>query len=144
MGPPKMLVTVATFLDPWEAQVVRARLEADGIPATVAYTGHAVLNWPLTLALGGTPVQVPDRFVAQSRKILADYQSGVLQAELNEATGADDEHCPHCGSIEIERTMLLRKRLFALFVMLVLAPFPTRRSRCVCKRCGCQWEWGGA
>jgi hypothetical protein len=54
-----MLLTVAKFLDPWEAYVVQTRLAVDGIPATVAFANHAIVNWPISLALGGVPVQAP-------------------------------------------------------------------------------------
>ncbi|WP_147300667.1 DUF2007 domain-containing protein [Lysobacter silvisoli] len=31
-----MLLTVGRYFDPWEAHILRARLEAEGIPASVA------------------------------------------------------------------------------------------------------------
>lgn len=137
-----MLATVAKFLDPWEAHVVRARLVADGIPATVAFANHAVVNWPMSLALGGTIVQAPADFLAQSREILADYQAGVLEAELNEAIGSQKEHCPRGGSTNFTRTMLRRKRFHAILVVLFVAAFPTKRSLFICRECNYRWEWG--
>lgn len=139
-----MLATVAKFLDPWEAYVVRARLVADGIPATVAFANHAIVNWPMSLALGGTIVQVPSDFLPQSRKVLADYQAGALEAELNDAMGSQEEHCPRCGSTDFTRTMLRRKRFYAILIVLLVAAFPTKRSLFICRECGCKWEWGGA
>lgn len=137
-----MLVTVAKFLDPWEAYVVRARLEADGIPATAAFANHAIANWPMSLALGGTAVQVPEDFLPQSRKILSDYQAGILEAELNEVAGSERDHCPRCGSTNFKRTMPWKARLYAVIIVLVFAPFPTKRDMFICKNCGCRWGWG--
>lgn len=137
-----MLVTVAKFLDPWEAYVVRARLEADGIPATVAFANHAIVNWPMSLALGGTCVQVPPEFLTQAKNLFSDYQAGILEDELNEVVGLQREHCPRCGSTNFKRTMQLRKRIYAIFVVLVVAAFPTKRSTFICKVCGHRWEWG--
>lgn len=138
-----MLATVARFLDPWEAYVVRARLEADGIPATVAFAHHAIANWPMSLALGGTSVQAPAEFLTQARKILADYQSGILEDELNDVAGLQKEHCPRCGSTNFKRTMPWRKRACAILIVLLIAAFPARRSLFICRDCGHRWEWGG-
>ena len=137
-----MLVTVAKFLDPWEAYVVQARLAADGIPATVAFANHAIVNWPMSLALGGTPVQVPPNFVAQASEILSNYQVGALEDELNEAIGSRREHCPRCGSVNFKRTMRLLRRIYAILIVLFVAAFPTKRSTFNCNNCGHQWEWG--
>ena len=137
-----MLVTLAKFLDPWEAYVVRARLEVEGIPATVAFANHAIANWPMSLALGGTCVQVPDHCLARSRQILADYDAGTLEDELNEIAGLQSEHCPRCGSTDFKRTMPWRERMSAILIILFFAAFPTSRSRFICRNCGHRWNWG--
>ncbi|GAB3032808.1 hypothetical protein GCM10027285_14500 [Oleiagrimonas citrea] len=137
-----MLVTLARFLDPWEAYVVRARLEAEGIPATVAYAHHAIVNWPMSLALGGTAVQVPACFLTLSRTLLTEYRTGVLEEQLNQDIGACSEHCPHCGATDFKRTMTLHQRIGALFIVLFVAAYPTRRSRFICRKCGGRWNWG--
>ena len=137
-----MLVTLAKFLDPWEAYVVRARLEAEGIPATVAYVNHAIANWPMSLALGGSVVQVPASFLAQSRKILTDYRAGTLEDELNEAIGSQREHCPRCGSTDFKRTMPWSKRLCATLIVLFVAVFPIKNTLLICRVCRCRWQWG--
>lgn len=137
-----MLVTLARFLDPWEAHVVKAQLEADGIPATVAFAQHAIANWPMSLALGGTAVQVPASFTAQAWMLLADYEAGVLEKVLCEAIGLQMEHCPRCGSTDFKRTMPWRKRAGAILIILFFAPFPTSRSKFICRNCGCRWNWG--
>ena len=53
-----MLATVATFIDPTDAHILRARLEAEGIPACVVNEHHVRLNWFQAMALGGARVQV--------------------------------------------------------------------------------------
>ena len=137
-----MLVTLARFVDPWEAHIVRARLEAEGVPASVAYANHAIVNWPMSLALGGTAVQVPRCSLEQSRALLSNYEAGILEDVLNEEIGIKREHCPDCGSTNFRRTMPWHKRLYAIAIVLLFAPFPTSRSQFICKDCGCQWKWG--
>lgn len=137
-----MLATAAKFLDPWEAYVVRARLEADGIPATVAFANHAILNWPMSLALGGTAVQVPADFLAKAQTIIANYQAGVLERELDESIGSQAEHCPRCGSTRFIRTMPWRERVYAVVIVVLVAAFPTKRRLFICSHCGHRWQWG--
>lgn len=137
-----MLVTLTRFVDPWEAHVVRARLEADGIPATIAHAGHAIVNWPMSLALGGTAVQVPAVSLTPARELLDDYASGALEEALDASLGMAREHCPGCGSSDFERTMPLRERLVALVIVVLFAPFPARRSLRICSACGHRWRWG--
>ncbi len=105
---------------------MRARLDADGIPATVALANHATADWPMSLALGGTLVQVPAGFLEQSRQILSDYHAGILEDELNEVMDLQKEHCPRCGSMDFNRTMRKRHRMFTIFIALFFGPFPTR------------------
>ncbi len=137
-----MLVTLARFLDPWEAYIVQARLQADGIPATVAFAHHAIVNWPMAVALGGTAVQVPSGCLTQASKILSQYQTGALESELLEVIGSQREHCPGCGSMNLRQTMQLRQRIVAAAVVLLFAPFPAKRCTFLCNDCGSTWEWG--
>ena len=62
------LVTVETFSSPWEAQLARACLEAEGIHAVVADEHFFRLYGALSNALGGVRLQVrPERRRARRR-----------------------------------------------------------------------------
>ncbi|WP_140909720.1 putative signal transducing protein [Cognatiluteimonas lumbrici] len=135
-----MLQTVERFLDPWEAHIVCARLNADGIPATVAFANHAIIDWPAALALGGTAVQVPEEHLAQARRIAAEYRAGELEADLPEEPELQEGCCPECGSGPVRQVAPLRQRLLAGLLGIFGATFPTRESEMVCDNCGARWE----
>jgi hypothetical protein len=138
-----MITTVARFLDPWEAHVVRARLESEGIPATLAFANHSIANWPFSLALGGTAVQVPENYLTQSRSILHEYRSGALENDLLEETGIPPEHCGNCGSLHFKRTIPGGERALSLALgLLTSAMFPTSLTRLICQSCGHRWIAG--
>lgn len=137
-----MLATLASFFDPWEAHVVRARLDSEGVPATVAFANHAIVDWPLSLALGGTLVQVPEKYLIQSQKILFDYHAGFLEDELNDVSGTERDHCPRCGSTNFKRSMRPHRRIYAIFIVFFVAAFPARQDRLICKACDFNWDWG--
>ena len=82
-----MLTTVAVFGTPWEAQLLRLRLEAEDVPAFVQYENHVGMNWLAALALGGVRLQVLDEHVAEALSIKQRCRAGEFQAELLEMFG---------------------------------------------------------
>jgi len=64
--------TVISFRDPFEANIVRAKLIAAGIDAIVTDELTVQANWFYSLAIGGVKVQVPDGDIALARNILAE------------------------------------------------------------------------
>lgn len=135
-----MLITIARFLDRWEAEIVCARLKAEGIPATTAFANHATIDWPISFALGGTAVQIPEEFSREALDILDAYQSGKLQEDLEQAEGLPVESCPKCGGTLIHHGIPLQQKALALVTGLLGGAFPTNTSAKTCKTCLSSWE----
>jgi hypothetical protein len=135
-----MAETVASFRDPWEAHMLRARLAAEGIPATVAFEYHIGNNWLWSYGLGCTKVQVPNSRLDEALKIESDSRAGILLEELRAALGdIDDVKCPNCGS------MLFMKRrpipsILLTFVSLLVVGIPAFGWVYSCKTCGTKWQ----
>ena len=64
-------VTVNNSLNPAEAQLVRARLEAAGIDATILHENASMMTEGYALATGGVRVQVPSSQEKEAKEILA-------------------------------------------------------------------------
>jgi hypothetical protein len=64
------LVMVARLYNPLEAEMLRGRLESEGVPAMVADTQTAQVNPFYKLAIGGVRVMVPEAYLAQAREIV--------------------------------------------------------------------------
>jgi hypothetical protein len=77
-GPEEALtfVTVARSLVPTELQILRARLEGDGIPALVVDEGINRINSLWSIAVGGARLLVPQQFAADAKQIIALVRSG--------------------------------------------------------------------
>ncbi len=136
-----MLVTIEHFFDPWEAHILRARLEADGIPAVVANDRHIMACWPLSMALGGAALQVREEHAQQARDIVSAYRSGALREELIAEHPEAQDVCPACGSQELESSVPLSQSALNLAVfMLASAPFPMSASQRKCRTCGHAWR----
>lgn len=136
-----MLTTVATFRDPWEAQLFRLRLEAEGVAAFVAHDHHIGMNWQWSTALGGAKVQVLDEEAADALSIARRCRAGDFRAELLDMFGDIDEpHCPACGSgtFEQRHTYPLVVLSGALFMLAGVIVPPWRWVR-RCRACGTRW-----
>jgi hypothetical protein len=69
-------VTVARSLTPTDLQILRARLEGDGIPAFVADGEINRMNSLWSIAVGGARLMVPRQFAAEARQIIAHVRAG--------------------------------------------------------------------
>lgn len=137
-----MLTTVGRYFDPWEAHILRARLEAEGIPASVAGDQHIIANWPLSVALGGAALQVPHACLEQAGEIVAAYRTGALERDLIAAHPEAADQCPACGSVEVAGSVPLGQRLLTTAAFLLAsAPFPTSASRMRCAACRHRWRY---
>jgi len=85
------LVTIARRFDPIAAELVRGRLAADGIPATLG-DAHLVQTSALwATALGGVRVMVPASYVPQALRAVAAIEHGELRLEDEEEAGDEDD-----------------------------------------------------
>jgi hypothetical protein len=84
------IVTIARRFDPIAAELLRGRLAADGIPATLG-DAHLVQTYALwATALGGVRVMVPASYVPQALRAIAAIEHGELRLE-DEGDEEDDE-----------------------------------------------------
>ncbi len=137
-----MLMTIASFREPWEAHLFRLRLEAEGMLAVIAHEHHIWMNWPFSTALGGVKVMVPAANVEAVRSVWHRCQAGDYEAELDQEFGiTESRHSPVCGSAHYRRrppiymTILLLASFFWCGVI-----FPLRHSLCRCDECGTNWS----
>jgi predicted RNA-binding Zn-ribbon protein involved in translation (DUF1610 family) len=126
------LVTVSTHSEALDAHILRNRLEVEGIPATIADENHVTMNWLLSPALGGVKIQVPDVFVEQALKVIADSDAGLFALPDTEEV----YKCPSCCGLKLTRPTRSKKVAFlGLFIFSVPLPFSHHDLRCE----GCGW-----
>jgi hypothetical protein len=130
------LVTVETFAAPWEAQLARARLEAEGIDSQLADEHLARLG--LSGAIGGVRLQVREEDAEIAVQVLR------REARLPELYLVTDEEalrprCPGCNSdsLTLERWSRL---LFVGSLLLFRIPILIPRRRWKCRHCGGLWK----
>jgi hypothetical protein len=135
------MITVARYFEPSEAHVVRALLESAGLRATVADEHHVTANYPISTALGGVRVQVPDENFEAAKALVAAYESGELQREFEQDVGEEPEACPACGSASVTGRVPASTKMMAVAVFVLgSATFPTSDSVRKCASCGHSWS----
>ncbi len=125
------MITVATFSKPEEAQLLRLRLEAGGVPAYVQDENVVLLYWFYSNAIGGVRVQIAEEDIDAAKEILAERP-----------VVADDPtmpRCPKCGSCRSIPDEIPRRIAF-LSILLVGFPFLFYKRRWICKDCGHKWN----
>ena len=127
-------------VSPWDAQVSRALLESEGIPAFLENEHHVTANWAMSRMLGGVRLMVPVEYIDAARAAFELRDRGDLQAALEKEYPPDALTCCACGS-----TALSEKRDWLAIVIAVVlllkatVIFPPRKLR-RCAACGsAQW-----
>ena len=73
-------VTVANSLNSMELEILRARLEAEGIPVHLADINMSQAYSVVAIAIGGARLQVPSEYYEEASQLIAAINSGVLAA----------------------------------------------------------------
>jgi putative signal transducing protein len=85
------LVTVETFSSPWEAQLARAALEAEGIDAVIADEHFLRLYGALTGTLGGVRLQVRPEDAGRATDLLRNRRPFLYVVKEEDGLPALDE-----------------------------------------------------
>ena len=141
MQPEIRFATVEIHLSPWDAEVCRALLQSEGIPAFLTSAHHIYLQWPMSLTLGGVRVAVPADCQDSARELLAQRDLGLMQAALEQEWPTTAVECAACGGTQFVRKRHWAAAIGALAMLwLWAAPFPPGKLR-ECKSCGVKTPW---
>ncbi len=116
-----MFTTVASYLDPLQAQIARGLLGAEGIDAHLGDEHLAVANWEWRLAIGGSKLRVADADAARARAILQALDAGEY--------AIDDDGQPADAQLRPPERESASSRLAWLALVLLNVPLPWRRRR---------------
>jgi len=114
-----MLVTITAFREPYEAHLLRGRLQAEGVSAFIAHEMIVANAWHRSIGFGGVKVQVPYDQVETAREIERDCRHGVFKELLRSEVGdLDDASCPHCGGLVYQKRRPFPRAALALCLSL--------------------------
>lgn len=130
---------IATYLEPISANIVRARLQEEGVGAFLEDEEIVATATAYALAYGGVKLRVPESQIERAMAILAEIEEGPGE-EWDEQGFEEDEGaleaaeralalprggelvCPSCGS-EAIGLGLTGKAMFGLTAVVLVLPF---------------------
>ena len=135
---PERYVVVETFTSPWEAQLARARLEAEGIETLVADEHLVRMNWFISGAIGGVKLKVRQEDAERAAEAL---RPGDPIPEIDLVTEAEAycRRCPGCNSDNVTHERWSRLAFFGSCLLFGF-PLPVPRNRWSCRHCGEVWS----
>jgi hypothetical protein len=127
-------VRADSFTDILQANIVRGRLEAEGVPAIIANEHTITADWTYSLALGGVRIMVPPQYLTEAKEIIRQIDCGDFTGDDEATEAANDELCSVCQG------PLIRKQAFSwklsLFVSSLSAlPIPFSKHQYHCANC---------
>lgn len=139
LGLGRRLVTIATFSQPAEAYVLKAKLETEGIWSFVADELTVTTYWLYSNAIGGVKLQVREQDVERALDILGIQQNSVDLVEDEFDEEDEEPKCPNCNSLNIYYERYANRGLFASWLLLGF-PLPFLKRKWRCGDCGYEWK----
>jgi hypothetical protein len=131
------MVTVGAYANPWEAQLARTCLEAEGIDSVVA-DEHLARIW-CAATVGGIKLRVREEDAAHASELLRNLRPIPEIYLVTESDLPLPQRCPSCKSdnLSLERWSVLG--LLGAWLLFGLA-IPVPRRRWSCRGCGSDWK----
>lgn len=131
------MITVGAYANPWEAQLARTCLEAEGIDSVVA-DEHLARIW-CAATVGGIKLRVREEDAHHAAELLRNLRPIPEIYLVTEADVPLPHRCPSCKSdnLTLERWSVLG--LLGAWLLFGLA-IPVPRRRWSCRGCGSDWK----
>lgn len=114
---------------PSEAEIARARLEAEAIPAIITQSEIVDMNWTLSNAVGGVKLCVREQDVEKALAVL-DWDVDAVHPDMR---------CPSCGSGRVSCEGYEPPWGYGL-IELVRRVTVAKKKRWACQSCGANWK----
>lgn len=134
------IVTLDTFYDPILAEIIRARLEANGISCFIADNNTIGANPIFNQALGGVKIKVFEHDIEKCRAILEQSEELALSDEPPEQA---ETTCPHCHSSNVRYGAATKQKVNWFFGLLsfISMSYPFYANKAWhCFNCGQDFE----
>lgn len=131
------MITVGAYANPWEAQLARTCLEAEGIDSVVA-DEHLARIW-CAATVGGIKLRVREGDAPHAAELLRNLRPIPEIYLVTESDLPLPTRCPSCKSdnLSLERWSVLG--LLGAWLLFGLA-IPVPRRRWSCRGCGSDWK----
>ncbi|GAA4016769.1 hypothetical protein GCM10022408_32870 [Hymenobacter fastidiosus] len=134
--PEDRIVLLESFADPITAHLAKSRLEAEQIPCFLTNENLVSLNRLYGPASGGVRLHVRQQDVAAAVDILRYETVSMTASPADDATPADERHCPRCNSTDVAFGPATRNTYsWPMLLLSLLLAYPLRGKRYHCFHC---------
>lgn len=125
------LVHLTSFYDVMEANLLKSRLEHEGIQCFIFDENTVNTNPLYSTAVGGVRIMVSNIDANEALIVLENFKPGAAGITL----------CPECSSMNIKIRQTLNNYIVALFQFGFAGPgSATLKPKCTCNDCGYTWK----
>jgi len=132
------LVTVASFDEPYKANIARMKLESEGIKCFLSGENFVATYWLLSRVEGGIKLKVKEADSKAAIEILARKETS-SDTQLPSELGEYDLICPKCRSENIEYERYSWK-MAIISILLFRLPLTWLKEKYKCLDCGHIWK----
>ena len=132
------LVTVASFDEPYKANIAKAKLESEDIKCFLSGENFVATYWLLSRAEGGIKLKVKEADSKAAIEVLARKEKP-LDTQQSSELGEYDLTCPKCNSENIEYERYSWK-MTLLSILLFRLPLTWLKEKYKCLDCGHIWK----
>ncbi len=133
------LITLKRFDNPVQANILKTRLEHEGIDCYLHDENLLTLNPFFNVMVGGIKVKISDADQEQAQIVLDHIEDEPIKDNHKEII-----HCPNCGSNDLysyNKSMENPKGIFAAIVSFLLTVFPIYfKTVFRCKACDTEFK----
>jgi Putative prokaryotic signal transducing protein len=127
-------VRVDGYTDIIQANIVRGRLEVEGIPAMLANEHTVTADWLYSQLLGGVSVMVPPQYLQAAREVIRQIDTGAFEEHEDNAIESHQDVCSKCKT-PLRRNESVSWKFSLISSLLFFIPIPFRRHRFDCSEC---------
>ncbi len=131
----EQLVTVNTYIMPYEADIVRSLLESENIPVFLMDYQTIYIKWFYAIALGGIKLQVHENDFALASELI---ETALLEGQ-HQTSESSEGKCPFCSSSKTV-SIVIGRRWAVLTWLIVGIPLVWPLTRIRCSECKHTWR----
>ncbi|MEO8147898.1 MAG: DUF2007 domain-containing protein [Bacteroidia bacterium] len=133
------IITFQTFDNPISANIIKARLEENGVHCFLSDENMVTLYPIYNLAVGGIRLNIFEEDLEEANLILNEKEN--LPTAIEESEGS--VICPKCGSTNVKYGAATKEKfsILTLFISIVLLVYPFKIQKIYhCFNCGNEFD----
>ena len=133
-------VTIAAFDNPLEANILKSKLESEGIECFLPDENIISVNMLYSTAVGNIKVQVQKKHLKNAKEILTRDEGGLRSKTTDSESSIEAlTRCPNCNSFHLEE-YIIKKKYPWISILFLGFPVIFTSKKWKCGECNTVWS----